>query len=269
MHSATPSTRRGLAGGEADQVELRDPRRENTVQNLELSAHEMRANSKELAEEEFATLTPTRVEAVELDQLYLCELEAPEHGLRLGLGMPLKEGPNNEEGMRTWTVAWFKISSKKGWKTKNITFEPHKIRGRHQPTTWISAPSACASTTKTSPSRDWQTRTRTLSSQGASQTEFLPLRAVRDWMSTKLKMNSIQRRQTMKQMKKRRSATRLMKKEMMMMRVTGMMKKRATEMVAQVLKKRERWEMTEKKREERQMQPRRECPTHSPCLPDA
>ena len=132
MHSATPSTRRGLAGGEADQVELRDPRRENTVQNLELSAHEMRANSKELAEEEFATLTPTRVEAVELDQLYLCELEAPEHGLRLGLGMPLKEGPNNEEGMRTWTVAWFKISSKKGWKTKNITFEPHKIRGRHQ-----------------------------------------------------------------------------------------------------------------------------------------
>ena len=34
--------------------------------------------------------------------------------------------------MRTWTVAWFKISSKKGWKTKNITFEPHKIRGRHQ-----------------------------------------------------------------------------------------------------------------------------------------
>ena len=132
MRSASPSTQRGLGGGEVDQVELRDPRRENTVQNMELSANEMRANSKELAEEEFATFTPTRVEAVELDQLYLCELEAPEHGIRLGLGTPLKEGPNSEEGMRTWTVAWFKISSKKGWKTKNITFEPYKIRGKLQ-----------------------------------------------------------------------------------------------------------------------------------------
>ena len=59
---------------------------------LELPAREMNANRKELAEEEFATLTPTRVEAVELDQLYLCEITLLEHGLRLGLGMPRKVG---------------------------------------------------------------------------------------------------------------------------------------------------------------------------------
>ena len=94
IHSASPSSRSAscAAGGEDDQAALRDPRRENTVQNMELPAREMNANRKELAEEEFATLTPTRVEAVELDQLYLCEITLLEHGLRLGLGMPRKVG---------------------------------------------------------------------------------------------------------------------------------------------------------------------------------
>jgi hypothetical protein len=85
---------------------------------------------RELAEEEYAETTPTRVEEVVLDELYLCELETAEHGLRLGLGMATKKGPLNEDGQPTWTVAWFKIKSKNGWKTKNIAFEEHKQRGK-------------------------------------------------------------------------------------------------------------------------------------------
>ena len=41
-------------------------------------------------------------------------------------------GPKNDEGMPTWTVAWFKIKTKKGWKAKNIAFEPFKVRGKLQ-----------------------------------------------------------------------------------------------------------------------------------------
>ena len=111
---------------------LRDPRRENTVRNLELTEAEMRTALREVAEEDFVNTTHTRVEEVELGQLYLCELEKAEHGLRLGLGMPVKEGPLNADKMPTWTVAWFKIASKKGWKTKNIAFEQHKRRGQRE-----------------------------------------------------------------------------------------------------------------------------------------
>ena len=46
--------------------------------------------------------------------------------------MPVKEGPLNADKMPTWTVAWFKIASKKGWKTKNIAFEQHKRRGQRE-----------------------------------------------------------------------------------------------------------------------------------------
>ena len=111
---------------------LRDPRRENTVRNLEFTEAEMRTALREVAEEDFVNTTHTRVEEVELGQLYLCELEKAEQGLRLGLGMPLKEGPLNADKMPTWTVAWFKIASKKGWKTKNIAFEQHKRRGQRE-----------------------------------------------------------------------------------------------------------------------------------------
>ena len=67
-----------------------------------------------------------------MGQLYLCELEKAEQGLRLGLGMTVKEGPLNDDKLPTWTVAWFKIASKKGWKTKNIAFEQHKTRGQRE-----------------------------------------------------------------------------------------------------------------------------------------
>ena len=72
---------------------LRDPRRENTVRNLEHTDSQARADSRELADENFAENTPARVEQVELHQLYLCELEDPERGMRLGLCMPTKKGP--------------------------------------------------------------------------------------------------------------------------------------------------------------------------------
>ena len=129
---SSSSRRQSSVDTPASAEELRDPRLENTVQNLELSESEMRANSKELAEEEFANSTPTRVEDVEVGQLYLCELEEAEHGIRLGLAMAEKEGPLNEDNLKTWTVAWFKITSKKGWATKNIAFEPHLRRGRRE-----------------------------------------------------------------------------------------------------------------------------------------
>ena len=103
----------------------------------------MCAARRELAEEDFVNTTPTGVKEVELGQLYLCELEKAEHGLRLGLGMPVKEGPLNVDKMPTWTVAWFKITSKKGGKTKNIAFEQHKRRVSVKRTTWTSAPSVC------------------------------------------------------------------------------------------------------------------------------
>ena len=124
-------------GGEssegADQPELRDPRRENTVENLELTAAEKRKEERALAEEEFATDSPARVEEVEVGQLYLAELEVAEHGLRLGLCTAQKEGPaGTDDTPPTWTVAWFKISSKNGWKTKNIAFEPYKKGGQRQ-----------------------------------------------------------------------------------------------------------------------------------------
>ena len=91
---------------------------------------ERRRNMRELAEEEYAETTPTRVEEVILDELYLCELETAEHGLRLGLGIATKKGPLNEDSRPTWTVAWFKVKSKNGWKTKNIAFEEYKQRGK-------------------------------------------------------------------------------------------------------------------------------------------
>ena len=67
------------------------------------------------------------MEEVILDELYLCELETAEHGLRLGLGMATKKGPLNKDNQPTWTVAWFKVKSKNSWKTKNIAFEEYHV----------------------------------------------------------------------------------------------------------------------------------------------
>jgi len=113
-------------------TDLRDPRKENTVVNLELNASELRRGLREVAEEELAETTPPRVEEITLNELYLCELEKAEHGLRLGLAITVKEGPLNEDGQQTWNVNWFKITSKNGWKTKNIAFAPYMIRGKRQ-----------------------------------------------------------------------------------------------------------------------------------------
>ena len=45
---------------------------------MELLPSEARATSQDLAEEDVTENTPSRVEDVELQQLYLCELEEPE-----------------------------------------------------------------------------------------------------------------------------------------------------------------------------------------------
>ena len=131
-NSSSPSADEGSSMGNADPKDLRDPRKENSVEDLENSAAEKRRGLREVAEEELDEKTPTRVEEVELNELYLCELVTAEHGLRLGLAMPVEIGPLNEDGQPTWKVNWFKITSKNGWKTKNIAFEPHKIRGKLQ-----------------------------------------------------------------------------------------------------------------------------------------
>ena len=108
---------------------LRDPRRENSVGNLELTEAEQRAALRSLAEDEFAESVPARVERVELDELHLCELEKAEHGLRLGLALPEEKGPVNKKGHPTFTVAWFQIASKNGWQAKNISFVPYNSLG--------------------------------------------------------------------------------------------------------------------------------------------
>ena len=115
---------------DVNEEELRDPRRENTVENLENTNAERRRNIRELAEEDLEANTPNRVEDVELNELYLCELTKAEHGLRLGLAMPTKKGRKTDEGLPTWHVDWFQIKSKNGWRAKNISFVPHMDRGK-------------------------------------------------------------------------------------------------------------------------------------------
>ena len=128
--TASPRSQEDEHSHAGEEDVLRDPRRENTVRNLEHTDAQARADSRDLAEEDFAANTPARVEQVELNQLYLCELEGPEHGIKLGLCMPTKKGPLTEAKEPTWTVSWFKITSKHGWQTKNISFEPWMVRGK-------------------------------------------------------------------------------------------------------------------------------------------
>ena len=135
--TASPRSQEDVHRQAGEEDVLRDPRRENTVRNLEHTDAQARADSRDLAEEDFAANTPARVEQVELNQLYLCELEKVERGIRLGLCLATKKGPLTEVTTKkgsltevtkvpTWTVSWFRITSRNGWQTKNIAFEPYK-----------------------------------------------------------------------------------------------------------------------------------------------
>ena len=99
---------------------LRDPRRENTITHEDFTPAERARALKGLAEDEFAEETDTRVEHVEVGELYLIELEQPENGVRLGLGKVSKKVHDDEE---KWEVLWFIGES---WKKKNPTFNPWK-----------------------------------------------------------------------------------------------------------------------------------------------
>ena len=110
--TASPRSQEDVHSHAGEEDVLRDPRRENTVRDLEHTDAQARADSRDLAEEDFAANTPARVEQVELNQLYLCELTTFERGIRLGLCMPTKKGPLTAAKLPTWTVSWFRITSR-------------------------------------------------------------------------------------------------------------------------------------------------------------
>jgi hypothetical protein len=120
---------------------LRDPRVENTVVNLELPPGERNRNLQELAREDFATRTPTRVTSVEKGRLYLVEIKEAEHRMRLGLAIALDAAAvgKDSDGYDIFKVGWFVmgrlvqgrlVQSKNGWKVKNPSFVQYKQRGQ-------------------------------------------------------------------------------------------------------------------------------------------
>ena len=120
---------------------MRDPRVENTVVNLELPPGERNRNLQELAREDFATRTPTRVTSVEKGRLYLVEIKEAEHRMRLGLAVALDAAAvgKDSDGYDIFKVGWFVmgrlvqgrlVQSKNGWKVKNPSFVQYKQRGQ-------------------------------------------------------------------------------------------------------------------------------------------
>ena len=120
---------------------MRDPRVENTVVNLELPPGERNRNLQELAREDFATRTPTRVTSVEKGRLYLVEIKEAEHRMRLGLAIALDAAAvgKDSDGYDIFKVGWFVmgrlvqgrlVQSKNGWKVKNPSFVQYKQRGQ-------------------------------------------------------------------------------------------------------------------------------------------
>lgn len=117
--------------------DLRDPRRENTVEDEENSGANRRRELRQVAEEDFATDTPTRVEEVKVGELYLMELEVAELGVCLGLAIVEAKLPERNGAEATWRVAWFVHSTKAGFRSKNPAFKQHK-RGSTRATDEVS-----------------------------------------------------------------------------------------------------------------------------------
>jgi hypothetical protein len=117
----------------SDGAPLRDPRRENTVVNEELTPAERAKNLQELARDDFADRTPARLESVETGRLYLVEIAEAEHGVRLGLATAMDVVEKDAEGFDLFEIGWFVMTSKAGWKAKNPAFKKHEQRnGRRQ-----------------------------------------------------------------------------------------------------------------------------------------
>ena len=109
--------------------------------NLELPPGERNRNLQELAREDFATRTPTRVTSVEKGRLYLVEIKEAEHRMRLGLAIALDAAAvgKDSDGYDIFKVGWFVmgrlvqgrlVQSKNGWKVKNPSFVQYKQRGQ-------------------------------------------------------------------------------------------------------------------------------------------
>ena len=111
--------------------------------NLELPPGERNRNLQELAREDFATRTPTRVTSVEKGRLYLVEIKEAEHRMRLGLAIALDAAAvgKDSDGYNIFKVGWFVmgtcrlvkgrlVQSKNGWKVKNPSFVQYKQRGQ-------------------------------------------------------------------------------------------------------------------------------------------
>ena len=109
--------------------------------NMELPPCERNRNLQELAREDFATRTPTRVTSVEKGRLYLVEIKEAEHRMRLGLAIALDAAAvgKDSDGYDIFKVGWFVmgrlvqgrlVQSKNGWKVKNPSFVQYKQRGQ-------------------------------------------------------------------------------------------------------------------------------------------
>ena len=103
---------------------LRDPRVENIVVDEDHTDADRRKEMAEAEQETFHEDVAARVEKVEVGELYLLELQDAENGLRLGLGLVTcnVRGKENQ-----WTIAWFKMATKKGWQAQNPAFEPYFV----------------------------------------------------------------------------------------------------------------------------------------------
>jgi hypothetical protein len=112
----------------SDGAPLRDPRRENTVVNEELTPAERAKHLQELARDDFADRTPARLESVETGRLYLVEIAEAEHGVRLGLATAMDVVEKDAEGFDLFEIGWFVMTSKAGWKAKNPAFKKHEQR---------------------------------------------------------------------------------------------------------------------------------------------
>lgn len=114
--------------GPVPMAPLRDPRVENDVVDLNHSEAERRRDLAAVDREQFALEQDNRVDSVCIGELYMLELEKPEHNIKLGLGMVLERNERENK----WIVAWFLLASAKCWATQNPGFIVYYKRGALQ-----------------------------------------------------------------------------------------------------------------------------------------
>lgn len=117
----------------ARESNLRDPKRVNDIQHEDYSSPQRRRDLQEIAKEDYARQPVNRVEKVIVGDLYLLELEQPEHGVRLGLGkVDSREPRTSETDEEKWKVLWFTSKANQAWSKKNPTFQQWKVNNKRQ-----------------------------------------------------------------------------------------------------------------------------------------